>query len=420
MKITTGSIPTSKNLIETLSKKAQYVAKFITMHESDAELANIRCAQDIAVNWGPKVPFVRSSADFGDMSVQEFGENIAVYYGPKILGEKLFRKLYSKKLDANLKKMISTPAEQLLQSNVKSEDMKQLIPTKAAIAISTLAIPLFIYALSYLKNLLTMKVFKQANFNNIANLNKDKKESAEHQSKVRESAQKHIKLAGGLFAGCLALSALLVTKGKNSKSLHSLSEGILAPGNKIFKNNVKKAATFNKYFSIDFRDNKGQLGLSRGQLTACVVAGFFGYTGSANDRGKQNLLEVLYRYPLVGFYVITGSEMFEKGFKAILHKKASFKDIIAKDLTVPKLSELPDLAQKIATRKGTTIEAEYKNLFKQKSTIVLAPFLFSIGFMGLFVAGMSRFFTQYRYDKEMQNKQQNYYDKAQLKGFKLD
>ena len=411
-------MPTTKNLTETLSKTSRRIAKFIGLQESDAELANIRCLQDISVNWLPKVPFVRSAADFGDMSTQEFGENIAVYYGPKLLGEKLFRKIYSKKLDANLEKMISTPAEQLLKGDVKSEDMKQLMPVKAAIAVSTLAIPIFIYALSYLKNLLTMKVFKQANFNNIANLDKNKKESSKHQAKVRDSAQKHIKLAGGIFAGCLALSALLVTRGKNSKALNSLSEAILAPGNKLFKNNAKKAEAFNKYFSIDFRDNKGQLGLSRGQLTACVVAGFFGYTGSAKDRGKQNLLEVLYRYPLVGFYVITGSEMFEKGFKAILSKKSNFKDIIGKDLTVPKLSELPDLAEKVAARTGNSVEKEYKNLFKQKSTIILAPFLFSIGFMGLFVAGMSRFFTQYRYDKEMQNKKQDSFHKFSFNDFK--
>ena len=415
-----GSIPTSKNLIETLSKTSQRVAKFVAMQESDAELATTRFAQDIVVNWIPKVPFSRSKADFGDTFVQEFGENIAVYYGPKLLGEKLFRKLYAKKLDPNLEKMVSTSTEDLLNKNTKSEDMEQIMPIKAAIAVSTLAIPIFIYALSYIKNLLTMKVFNQANFNNIANLNKDKKENVEHQQKVRESAQKHIKIAGGIFAGCLALSAVLVGRGKNSTLLNKFSEAILAPGNKIFGNNTEKAAGFNKYFSIDFRNNKGQLGLSRGQLTACVVAGFFGYTGSANDRGKQNLLEVLYRYPLVGFYVITGSEMFEKGFKAILHKKASFKDIISKDLTVPKLSELPDLAQKIATRNGTSIEAEYKSLFKQKSMIVLAPLLFSVGAMGLFVAGISRFFTQYRYDKEMESKRQNYFNKAELKGFKLD
>jgi hypothetical protein len=74
--------------------------------------------------------------------------------------------------------------------------------------------------------------------------------------------------------------------------------------------------------------------------------------------------------------------------------------MIDKDLAVPKLSELPALAQKLAVKNKTTVEAEYKKLFKQKSNIVMAPFLFGIGFMGFFVAGVSRYFTQYRYNKD--------------------
>ncbi len=118
-------------------------------------------------------------------------------------------------------------------------DKKTLMPVKAAIAVSALSIPLAEYALSYVKNLFTLKMFKQADFNNIANLNKEKVEKNEHQEKVRSSAKNHIKLAGGLFAGCLAFAALLATKGKNSKTLNNISEAILAPGSKFFKNNEK-------------------------------------------------------------------------------------------------------------------------------------------------------------------------------------
>lgn len=391
-----------QNLIETLPKKLQYVAKYIEIQESDKELAHVRFAQDTIVNWAPKAIVSRGLVDFADMSFLEFIESLQVYYGPKLLGENLFRKIYSKNLDERLKKLVSTPAEKLLRD--KNPDAKTLMPIKAAIAISALLIPLSEFSLNFIKNIFTMKVFKQADFNNIANLNKEKKETKDKQEQVKESAKKHIKLAGGLFAGCLALSALLFTRGKNSKVLNSISEAVLAPGNKIFKNDAKKAASFNRYFSLDFADNNGKLGLSRGQLTACVVAGFFGYTGAAKDRGKQNLLEVLFRYPVVGFYVITGSEMFEKGFKSILSKKDSYKDIIGKNLEVPRLSELSDLAKKIAEKNETSFEQEFRRLFKQKSTIVMVPLLFSIGFMGFFVAGVSRFFTQYRYNKEVNGK----------------
>lgn len=395
------------NLINTLPKKLKPVAKFISMQEADSGISHSRFIQDTAVNLLPKAIFSRSKADISEMSLLEVCESLLVYYGPTLLGEKIFRKIYSHKLENPLKKLISKSASELIKDeNVKPDDIKKLMPVKAAIALSALAIPLTEYSLSYIKNLFTLKVFKQADFNNIANLNKFKKEDKERQEKVKTSAVKHIKLAGGLFAGCLALSSLLATKGKNSKVLKSISEAILVPGNKLFPKNEKKAATFNKYFSLDFSDNGGKLGLSRGQLTACVTAGFFGYTGAAKDRGKQNLLEVLFRYPLVGFYVITGSELFEKGFKAILNKSGKYKDLIGKNLEVPKLSELSKLAEKLAKANGTTTEAEFKKLFKQKAVISSVPFLFSIGVMGMFVAGVSRFFTQYRYNQEI-NKNSN-------------
>lgn len=393
---------TTKNLVNTLPKRLKPVAKYIDLHESDKNLAHFRFAQDTITNWVPKAVFARSVADFADMSFLEFSESLLVYYGPKLLGENVFRKIYSKKLNPELKNLVSNPAQKLLQE--KNVNSKALMPVKAAIAISALAVPLAEYSLNYVKNIFTLKMFKQADFNNIANLNKDKMEDIKRQSSVRKSAKDHLKLAGAIFAGLLGFSALLASRGKNSKSLQKVSEAILAPGNLIFKNDAKKASGFNKYFSLDFADNNGKLGLSRGQLTACVLAGFFGYTGAAKDRGKQNLLEVLFRYPIVTFYVITGSEMFEKGFRKMLCKKKGYENIIDKNLQTPKLSELPEIAKKLADKNKTSVEAEFKKLFKQKATLIGVPTLFGLVVMGFFVAGTSRLFTQYRYDKEVKGR----------------
>lgn len=423
-----------KKLIEKLPARHRLVARYINMHESDKSLSTIRFAQDTMVNWVPKIPFARGFADFCDMSFLELTENCIVYIGPKLLGEGVFRKLYSKNLSAEAKKFVSTPAIELLKeqnlpaqkfagikkavaktlltlrifkkadynkfAKEKNPHVKELMPIKAAIAVAALAIPLCEYSLNYVKNLFTLKIFKQADFNNIANLNKNKTENSAHQEKVRKSAKRHLMFAGGLFAGCLAFATLLATKGRNSKFLTSVSEFILAPGNKIFKNNARRAAGFNKYFSIDFADNNGKLSLSRGQIASCVIIGGVGYFGAAKDRGKQNFLEVLYRFPLVGFYVITGSEMFEKAFKSYLRKKEGYKDLINENLEVPKLAQLGELAKKLAKRNKTSVEEEFNKLFKQKSTIIMVPLLFSMIGMGAFVAAMSRYFTQYRYNHD--------------------
>lgn len=393
---------TPNSLIDTLSSKQKMVAKFINLQESEADLAAQRIGQELITNTLPKSLFARSFVDLSDNAFREILENIIVYLGPKFVGEKIARKYASQGLKADLKDMVAKPAAELLKE--KNAHNKVIMPVKAAIAVTALAIPFAEYALSYVKNLFTLKMFKQADFNNIANLNKNKKEDVQHQEYVKQSAKKHIKLAGGLFAGALALAALLMTKGKNSKVLNNISEAILAPGSKFFKNNEKRANFVNRYFGLDFRNKNGKLAISNGQVTACVVAGFFGYTGAAKDRGKQDYKEILYRFPLVGFYAISGNELFKDGFKNMLKKNDKYKEIFEAEAQnkgiMPKLTELDDFAKKLASRNGTSAEAEFKKLFKQKTTLIGVPVLFGFTVMGLFVAGVSRYFTQYRYNRD--------------------
>ncbi len=376
-------------------------SKIIGIQEGGAGLSNIRFIQDSATGLVPKAVFARSKADLGENTFLELSESVLVYYFPTILGEGIFRKLYSKKLPADLKKQIATPAVDLLKANNPSVN-KKLLPVKAALALSAFAIPLVEYTLNYFKNLMTLKVFKQSDFENIANLNKKKSENTEQAKKVENSAKKHIKLAAGIYSVCLALSALLIKKGENSKSLQNISEIILAPGTKFFKNNKKKADFFNKYFSLDFADNNGKLALSRGQLTSCVLVGGAGYFGASKDRGKQNFLETLFRYPLVGFYIICGNELLEKGFRKFLYKNGKCKELINDKLEVPNLKDLRSIAEK----HGGDVDAMYKKLLKQKVLIAGLPLLFGIGVMGFFIAGTSNLFTKFRYNRDVKNKEQ--------------
>lgn len=459
--------PIQQSLIHKLKGKDKYIAKFINLQESEADLSMQRIGQELITNTLPKSLFARSIVDLCDNAFREILENIIVYLGPKFVGENLFRKAYSRNLGKNLEKeVVTTAAERLnkikiLEGEEKSkliEDNKTLLPVKAAVAVAALAIPIAEYSLSFVKNLFTLKIFKQSDFNNIANLNKEKNESTQNQENVKSSAKKHIKLAGAVLAGCLGFSVLLATKGKNSTILNHFSEAILAPGSKFFKNDDKKAAFFNKYFGLDFNSKevvdkagnvvkdefgnaKKKLSISNGQITACVTAGFFGYTGAAKDRGKQDYKEVLYRFPLVGFYAISGNELFTKGFKSLMKKTGKCKELFAieeankkinkeiKELKdkapkdekikamklikneMPTLKDIEELySEKLELAKGTPSEAElkagFKKLFKQKTLLTGAPVLFGFTVMGLFVAGCSRFFTQYRFNKEKENKGQ--------------
>lgn len=384
-------------------------SKIISVQEGGAGLSNIRFVQDTATGLAPKAVFARSKADLGENTFLELSESMLVYYCPAILGEGIFRKLFSKKLSQNLKNQISTPAKDLLKIN-KALDNKKLMPVKAAIALGAFAIPLIEFTLNYVKNLMTLKVFKQADFDNIANLNKEKSENTKQAQKVKKSAKKNILRACGIYAGCLALAGLLVKRGNNSKALQNISEMILAPGTKFFKNNKKKAGFFNKYFSLDFADNNGKLALSRGQLTSCVLVGGAGYFGASKDRGKQNFLETLFRYPLVGFYIICGNELLEKGFRKLLYKNNKCRDLINEKLEVPNLKDLRQIAEK----RGGNVDMVYKKLLKQKVLIAGLPLLFGIGVMGFFIIGTSNLFTKFRYNRENKHKQ-NYQPEFQAK-----
>jgi len=391
---------TSVNLINTLSTPLRTAANIITAQEKGGGLSHTRFVQDTATNLVPKATFARSKADLAENTFLELTESMLVYYCPILAGEKVFRRIYSKNLAKDEQKLVSTSAVDLLkQKNAKN---KRLIPVKAAIALSAMLIPLTEFSLNYIKNCFTLKLFNQSNFDNIANLNKEKNENVAAQDKVKNSAIKNIKRAAFAFGACVLGSAIIAKRGANSKFLQNVSELILAPGSKLFKKDKKKADFANKYFSLDFADNEGKLALSKGQLTACVTIGGLGYFGAAKDRGKQNFLETLYRFPLVGLYVITGGELFDKGFRSILKRNNKCKELIGKDLEVPRFEELPAIAKKLSEKNGTKLEAEYKTLAKQKALITGVPFLFGLGFMGFFVAGVSNFFTKYRFNKDSQ------------------
>lgn len=388
----------SVNLINTLAQPLKAAAKFVNHNEQASGLSTTRFIQDTSTCLFPKAVFARSKADLAENSFLELAESGLVYFAPAFIGEKIARKVFSKNLTKTGKELVSHSAKELIQQNTPIA--RKVLTVKAAIALSALLIPLTEFTLNYFKNLMTLNVFKKGDFNNIANL-ENKKEDEAIQKRVRDGAHKNIKRAAGIFAAAAGLATVLAGKGiSKSKTALNISEAILAPGTKFFKNNKKAENFFNKYFSIDFASQDGKLVLSKGQLTSCVLIGGAGYFGASKDRGKQNFLETLYRFPLVGFYIITGSDLFEQGFKKLLQKLGKCKETIGKNLEVPSFDKLEAIAQKLAQKNSTKVEAEFKKLAKQKVLISGVPFLFSIGFMGFFVSGISNLFTKYRFNKE--------------------
>ena len=86
----------------------------------------------------------------------------------------------------------------------------------------------------------------------------------------------------------------------------------------------------------------------------------------------------------------------------MLQKMGKCKETIDKHLNTPNFDKLEELAKNLAKKNGTKVEAEFKKLAKQKVLISGVPYLFSIGIMGFFVAGISNLFTKFRYQRDSQ------------------
>ena len=257
----------SVSLINTLSNPLKTASKFVSYQESASGLSASRLIQDTGTCLAPKVTFSRSKEDLAENIFLELSENAIVYLGPAVLGEKVARKIFSKGLNNQEKELVAKSFKEL--SGMPSKIKGKIVPIKAAIALSTMLIPLAEFSLSYFKNLFTLKVFNKSDFQNIASLEKNE-EDKEQQKHVEKSAKQKIGLAGTVYGALLGLSVLMAAKGNKSNTLQKLSEFIIAPGDKLFKNNTKRAGFVNRYFSQDFNSENGKLAMSKGQLTACV------------------------------------------------------------------------------------------------------------------------------------------------------
>ena len=387
--------------------------------KSQENLSSTRFIQDTATNWLPKALLSRSKADFWEFTFLEFLESGLFYYAAPFFGEHLYRNglfkaIQPKNLKEDITKNLSQSLDTIKKSKLDKTLKNRLITAKSGMVVACLAIPVLEYALSFAKNLFTLKVFKVSDFNNIANLNKDKKEDINQQKRVETHAKKELAKAGILSAAGVGAGVLLAAVGHRSDKVVKLSEYILEPGEnlaKLFKKTGMNSPKFEKflkdYLKLDFENSNGKLSLSKGQLAVICTTGLFGYSNAAKDRGKLDFYEVWTRVPLVVLYTIFGSSIFDEGFKNILSKKGKFPELIKKDkngiINVPSRSELPKIAEYLAKKNNTSADKELASLIKQKAIITGVPYAFGLAVMGFTLSAVTRIWTKYRYKHQTAN-----------------
>lgn len=416
-----GFTPTTKRL-----------DKFLKSQEN---LSHTRFIQGTLTNWFPKAVLSRSLIDFSEFTFLEFLESGIFYFAAPFFGEHAFRngifkKIQPKKLQKTITKNIPKSLEEIKKSKLDKEVKNRLTTTKGGIILGCITIPAMEYALGFAKNLFTLKVFKVSDFNNVANLNKEKTENTEQQKRVETHAKSVLLKTGLLSAGGIGAGLFLASKGHKYKSARKFSEILLEPGeqiSKLFKIKSDKTNKFLKeYLKLDFVNNNGKLALSKGQLAVTCITGLFGYSSAAKDRGKLDFYEVWTRVPLVVLYTIFGSSILDAGFKKYLANKGKFPELIKRDKkgniqNVPTRKELPQIAEKLAKANNTSAETELAKLIKQKSIITGVPFLFSLVAMGFTLSAVSRIWTKYRYDHQQKLQNQKIAElNPSFQGFKVD
>lgn len=397
-----------------LSRKTKYLDKFLKSQEN---LSSTRFIQGTLTNWFPKAVLSRSFIDFSEFTFLEFLESGIFYFAAPFFGEHAFRKgmfkaVQPKKVKDSVLKNVAQSLNEINKSNLDKGLKNRLKTTKGGIILACVTVPALEYALGFAKNLFTLKVFKVSDFNNVANLNKEKTENNEQQERVEKHSKAVLLKTGLLSAAGIGSGLALARFGHNSKAAVKFSEVLLEPGEHIskllHKIGVKSEKTddfLKDYLKLDFVNNDGKFALSKGQLALTCITGLFGYSSAAKDRGKLDFYEVWTRVPLVVLYTIFGSSVLDAGFKKILAKKGKFPELIKRNENgsidaVPTRKDLDTIANKLALKNKTNVQDELAKLIKQKSIITGVPYLFSLVAMGFTLSAVSRIWTKYRYDHQ--------------------
>lgn len=397
-----------------LKGKTKALDKFLKSQEN---LSSTRFIQGTLTNWFPKAVLSRSFIDFSEFTFLETLESGIFYFAAPFFGEHLFRNglfksVQPEKAKKDVVKNLATGLNEIKNSKLDKNLKNRLVTTKAGIVLACITVPAMEYALGFAKNLFTLKVFKVSDFNKVANLEKDKSQDAAQAERVEKHSKSVLLKTGLLALGGIGAGLALAAAGHNSKAARGFSEALLEPGEQIskllHKAGLKSEKTDNflkDYLKLDFDNSNGKFALSKGQLAVTCITGLFGYASAAKDRGKLDYYEVLTRVPLVVLYTIFGSSILDAGFKKILADKGKYPELIKRNEkgvieNVPTRKELPEIAKRLATKNGTSYTEELSKLIKQKSVITGVPYLFSLVAMGFILSGVSRLWTQYRFNHQ--------------------
>lgn len=365
-------------------------------------VSHMTCLQDTLVALVPRAMISRSKAEGVEVGFLEVLESLLIYYSVPLLGGKVFKRVMgqigAKNFDV---KDLTRPLDQL--AHVPKDQMKHLLPAKAALIISALTLTGVggEYIINYAKNLVTAHYFKKDKFSDIVNLSQGEMPSNQESDIVKRSKNR---IYGTLAAcgGLLTFALLLARFG------HKLPKWIM---NGPLKDGVK---------TFDFNFKNGAFGLTKQQMGSYMFLSIPAYLDSARD--KLETMETASRLAIVLPYLLMGQDWLEKlirekfpsitadagnGALRVKNLDELAKEAIEKaaathqidNFNISKLASLPKEALEEAAR-------EFQKPLQSKLTHVLLPLGIGVFGTGVGVGLLNQFWTKRRFQSQVQTNKQ--------------
>jgi hypothetical protein len=403
---------TTTTLINDLRKGLPFshkaMAKVFDIREDIRGASNAVFAQDTATVWLPKVMVARSMAERFEVSFLEFVESAFFYYMVPLSAQYAFQPMF-RKLGGNISiEQLMKPVKSLTQL-----ERKAILPVKAACLLSAFGIVTVSgeYALNFVKNLMTEGFFKKSRFADVINLttphDRENKINAPtdtpQRTSVTEHALKRITQCLSIGVGLFAVSAWLAMHGRKYPWL------------------IKGLGELLEKLDFNYNTTQKSFGLNHRHFQVMLPIAVLGYIDAARD--KLEFIEVAIRASMTAFFLGWGSRMLEGWANRNYGNKIPGLMKKAEDgSSSPKSLEL--LIKEAITHAQTTVPsgsqaelvaAAKKHLMPRlaaKTKLYLLPVGFGAAVIGVLVALLNQFWTQYRF-KTLQKEQNQFLSRFQ-------
>lgn len=270
------------------------------LNEGDHGLSKTVFAQHLLMTWAPKMAASRSWAERAEVTFLEVLETFLVYFGIPLTAQHLFRPILQKGLSKVEQGLLLESVGTILKKHPQAA--ARVLPVKAAIVLAAMVAggAGWEYALTFAKNLLTVKAFKKDSFKHIANLEAGQMKRDVDDSPVVHKAWKRIGESLAVLGATFGAAFLLARFGHKFAAVKKAS-GIFL---EVFDFNITK------HFDEAKKFTGFTYGLTNAHNRFFIATAFVAYMDAIRD--KLEAMEVFTRLSVTMSYLAFGNTLIDK------------------------------------------------------------------------------------------------------------